>query len=93
MGNVVKLPKLTEGDLVEILWHDSAQIRFNETWIQFSDLNWEEEELQVNAIQTVGYYLANTKDTIFLTQTYCANGGGINIFSIPIGCIRVLEKK
>ena len=88
----MKLPRLTEGDLVEILWHDSAQIRFNETWICLDDINWEEEEMTVRAIQTVGYYLHNTKDTIFLCQTYTPNGC-INIFSIPIGCIRVLEKK
>jgi len=87
------LPKLQEGDLLEILWHDSAQIHPDETWILFQDMEWEAEELQVNAIQTVGYYLSRTKDTLFLCQTYCSNGGCINIFSIPVGCIRVLEKK
>ena len=87
------LPKLKQGDLVEILWHDAAMLFGDKTWVILEDVNWEEQETEANAMQTTGYYLGRTKDSVFVSQTYCTNGCGMGIFMIPIGCIRVLERK
>ena len=89
----MKLPILKEGDVVEVMWQDAGTVRKDETWILLEDIDWSMEEMTLRAIQTIGYFLHKTANTLFLCQSYYSGKQVIGIFSIPINCIQVLEKK
>lgn len=88
----MQLPKLKEGDLIEVYWRDAGKVCPDQTWITVEDIDFDECDFDLSAPQTVGYFLKKTAHAIYLCQTYCA-GQIINPFSIPLGCIQVLEKK
>lgn len=89
----MKIPNLKEGDLIEVMWQDAGTVYPEETWIELEDVDWAEVEITLRSIQSVGYFLNKTDNTVFLCQTYCTQRNGMNIFAIPIHCIQVLEKK
>ena len=86
-------PNCKEGQLVEILWHDAGRCYPDDTWLSLDDVDYDALESDLTSMQTIGYFLHKTKDTIFLCQTYCSGRDVSGMFSIPIGCIRVFERK
>jgi len=84
----VKIPKLKKYDIVRVTWIDSYTID-NGAWI-------DEEEIDSSGdghIETVGHYLEKSQTQLILCQSYyrgqdVVQGG----FSIPLGCIKEIEK-
>ena len=86
------LPKLKQGDLIQIWQRDAGKVLPDQTWVDVEEIDFDETDNDLGGPQTTGYFLKKTDNAIYVCQTYC-KGCCIGPFAIPLGCIQVLEKK
>ena len=90
LNGIKKTSKLKRGDIIVIYWHDAFSNCMG-TWMSKEEMS----SFVGSPVQvfTVAMYWSTEADQLNLMQTVIANDGAVaNPFSIPLGCIKKINK-
>ena len=86
------IPKLKEGDLIQVFWRDAGNPLPDQTWVGMESINFDECDFDLSAPETSGYFVKKTQFFLYMCQTFTPEQI-INLFAIPLGCIDKVVKK
>lgn len=84
----MRLPKLKQNEIIEVVWHDTHDVGSEHTWIHRDDMR---EPLSSYECLSIGYFDRKESGFIYLAGDVLHNHVGRAV-AIPIGCIRAIKK-